>query len=285
MHRLITFFFIAVLPLVAQSQIPEHELYNLSPNETLANLPLDTVFLKAAGVFNNMTGETDAQIKADFWKILSRSEATKNPIYIGKAYRLLAMWHYLSITSESPDSIYPYDLAALNQYLQTTDTATIAKAYADVGITLFDSQEYEEAEEYCMKGLALAKAIDDQDRIASIHSYLAIIYGGTQDYESALLYTKKIIAYYEVQEKTHPLIRALVSLSDIQVQTGEAGEAVASANRALALVEKLPEDYRDSESYNVRAWRGRAYKALGKYDDALEDLIFAWQGMSSPYKA
>ncbi|MEM8524800.1 MAG: histidine kinase dimerization/phosphoacceptor domain -containing protein [Bacteroidota bacterium] len=283
MHRLITFFFITVLPLVVQSQIPEHELYDLSANETLAGLPLDTVFLKAAGVFNGMTGETDAQIKADFWRILSRSKATKNPMYIGKAYHLLAMWHYLSITSESPDSIYPYDLAALNQYLQTTDTATIAKAYADVGITLFDAQQYEEAEEYCMKGLALAKAINDQDRITSIHSYLAIIYGGTQDYKMALRYTQEVIAAYEAKEKTHPLIRALVSLSDIQVQIGKAEAAVASANRALALVEKLPDEYQDSESYNVRAWRGKAYRASGQYDEALEDLMFAWSGMSALY--
>ncbi|MEL6944566.1 MAG: sensor histidine kinase, partial [Bacteroidota bacterium] len=95
--------------------------------------------------------------------------------------------------------------------------------------------------------------------------------------------TEEVIAFYEANEKTYPLIRALVSLSDIQVQMGNAEKGIASTERALALIEKLPEDYQASESYNVRVWRGKAYRALGKYDEALEDLIFAWQGMSALY--
>jgi two-component sensor histidine kinase len=271
------------LLLLAQDEVPDSELYNLAASETLADLPLDTVFAKVPSVFDKMRGEIDAQVKEDFQEIVARSEQTKEPKYIAKAHRLLAMWHYLAIDSETPDSIYLYDSRALKAWLQTTDTAAIAKSYADVGIDLYDMQQYEEAEKYCMQGLKFAKAIQDEDRITSIHSYLAIIYTATQDYESALQYTEEVIATYEAQERTHPLIRALANLSNIQVQMGNAQEGVASAERALVLIDQLPEDRRESETYNIRAWRGRAYKAVEKYDEALDDLLFAWQGMGSLY--
>ncbi|MEM1325609.1 MAG: histidine kinase dimerization/phosphoacceptor domain -containing protein [Bacteroidota bacterium] len=284
MQRLLIFIvFASPLVALAQSSTNDNELYNLHPSETLTDLPLDTAFVKVRAAINDMKGETDAQIKADLGTILARSRQSNNPEYMAKAYGQLALWHYLSIHSETPDSIHLHDSLALTYWLQTTDTASIAKAYATLGLDLFDMQRYEEAENQCMKGLALAKAIDDQDRITSIHSYLAIIYSSTQDYERALQYTEEVIAFYEANDKTHPLIRALVSLSDIQVQTGKAEAAVASANRALALIEKLPEDYQASESYNIRVWRGKAYRALGKYDEALEDMLFGWRGMASIY--
>lgn len=271
------------LLLPAQAKVPDNELYDLSANETLADLPLDTVFAKVPPVFNKMTGEIDAQVKEDFWEILARSEQTKEPKYIAKAHRLLAMWHYLAIHSEIPDSIYLHDSKALNSWLQTTDTAAIAKSYADVGIDLHDMQQYEEAEKYCMQGLQLAKAIQDEDRITSIHSYLAIIYTATRDYENALQYTEEVIATYEAKAQTHPLIRALVSLSNIQVLMGKPEKGLAAAKRALSLIEQLPEDRQAAELYNVRARRGKAYRAMGKYDLALEDSFFAWKGQASLY--
>ncbi|MCR9064221.1 MAG: hypothetical protein NXI00_09660, partial [Cytophagales bacterium] len=89
-----------------------------------------------------MDGETDARIKQDLWKTLSRARATKEALALGKTYEQLANWHYLSITSENKDSIYYYDNEALKYFLQTDDKELIADAYKTVGFDLQFMQRY-----------------------------------------------------------------------------------------------------------------------------------------------
>lgn len=88
-----------------------------------------------------------------------------------------------------------------------------------------------------------------------------------------------VIEAYKKDKKTHPLIRALNTLSNIYVNAGQPEKALKAANEALALTANLPESVKESEIINVRAWRGKAYRALKRYDEALKDFEFSWKGM------
>ncbi len=269
------------LQLKAQNR--ELEVYGLSKGESLQTLPLDTALVKIDRAINKMDGETDARIKQDLWKTLSRARATKEALALGKTYEQLANWHYLSITSENKDSIYYYDNEALKYFLQTDDKELIADAYKTVGFDLQFMQRYAEAEVEYFKGLEIAQSIKYQQGINSIHASLAGLYASTKDYESALKYSEMVVAAYKEEGNTHPLIRAMLRLNDTYVKTGRPEKALETVNKALTLVPELPEEYRSSETINVRAWRGKVYRKLGRYDEALRDFRFSWKGMQEKY--
>ncbi|SOE21758.1 Two-component sensor histidine kinase, contains HisKA and HATPase domains [Spirosomataceae bacterium TFI 002] len=251
----------------------------------LDSLPLDTALVKIGDAINQMKGEADAKIKEDLWHTLKRAKASKRPLLIAKTYKELANWHYLSVTSENKDSIYYYDDQALQFFLQTDEKELISNAYKTVGFDLQFMQRFAEAEVQYFKGLEVAKSIEYQSGINSTHASLASLYTSTKDYKSALRYSEMVVASYEEEGNTHPLIRALVTLSNIYVQLEQPEKALNATNKALALVADLPEKYQASESYNVRAWRGKALRKLKRYDEALKDFEFSWKGMQEIYGA
>ncbi|MCR9064222.1 MAG: tetratricopeptide repeat protein [Cytophagales bacterium] len=152
-----------------------------------------------------------------------------------------------------------------------------------MGFDLQFMQRYAEAEVEYFKGLEIAHSINYQQGINSIHASLAGLYASTKDYESALKYSEMVVAAYKEEGNAHPLIRAMLRLNDTYVKTGRPEKALETVNKALALVPELPEEYRSSETINVRAWRGKVYRKLGRYDDALRDFRFSWKGMQEKY--
>lgn len=272
-------FLMATFALEAQEKPAE----NLQLLKNIHSLPIDTSVVKLGNAINDMNGETDAQIKNDLWRTLARAKATKKPILQGKVYKQLANWHYLSITSENKDSIYYYDEKALQQFLKTDDKELISDAYKTVGFDLEFMQKYAEAETQYFKGLKIAQTINYQKGINSIHASLASLYSNTKDYKSALKYSEMVIAAYEKEENTHPLIRALLSLNNIYVQLDQPEKALKAVEKAFGLVAELPEKYQESEMLNVRAWRGKVYRKLKRYDEALLDFDFAWKGVQEKY--
>lgn len=275
--------FLACSSLKAQ-QTPA-EIYKLPLQQELHSLPIDTVLVKIGNAINEMSGEDDARIKEDLWVTLDRAKASEDPLVLGKTYKELANWHYLSISSENKDSIYYYDNKALQFFLQTDEKELISKAYRTVGFDLEFMQRFAEAEVEYFKGLEIAKTIAYTSGINSTHAALSSLYTSTKDFTSALKYSEMVIAAYEEEENTHPLIRALIGLNDIYVKLDEPEKALETINKALALVPKLPETSRDSEAFNVRAWRGKVYRELERYDEALADFEFSWRGMQEKYGA
>lgn len=247
------------------------------------SFPIDTALVKLSDAINQMSGDNDAQIKKELWQTLVRAKGSKKPVVIGKVFKELANWHYLSISSENKDSIYFYDTKALQEFLKTDDKELISNAYRTVGFDLDFMQRYAEAEVQLFKGLKVAQANNDQKNINSIHASLSNIYNNTKDYASALKYNKMVISAYEEEENTHPLIRAFMGQCSIYLKTGAPQEALKAVNKGLVLIAKLPERNQKSETLNVRAWRAQAYRDLERYDDALADFEFSWSGMKEIY--
>lgn len=265
--------------LLSNAQSIDSASPQLLTDRELQSLPLDTVLVKLGDAMRNMTGENDAQIKKALWATLVRAKATKDPLYLAKTYQQLANWHYLSVGSENKDSIYLYDNQALTFFLKTKENELITRAYRTAGMDLDDMQKYAEAEVQYFKSLKVAQSIGYQSGINAAHAALSGLYNNTKDYNSAIKYSNMVIEAYKKDKKTHPLIRALNTLSNIYVNVGQPEKALTAANEALALTANLPETSRESEIINVRAWRGKAYRALKRYDEALKDFEFSWKSM------
>nr|MCU0448062.1 tetratricopeptide repeat protein [Microscillaceae bacterium] len=271
-----------LLPLVSKAQ----SATTYTPlGKSLQTLPLDTVLVKLGDAIQAMNGPNDAQIKQELMTTLARAKATNQPLYLAKANQLLANWHYRSVSSENKDSIYHYDNQALTFFLKTNKKELIVRAYRTLGMDLDDMQKYAEAEEVYFKGLKLAQSIGFQSGINSIHSVLSILYSHTKDFDSALKYAKMVVEAYEKDKNYHPLIRALISLNDIYLQLEQPQKSLESINKAYSLISKLPQESQTSETLNVRAWRAKIYRTLKRYDEALEDYRFSWQGVQQKYGA
>lgn len=257
----------------------QSENYQWLSRKNLQSMPLDTVLVKLSGVISDMNGKNDKDIKQALFATLARAKATNNPVYMAKANQHMANWHYGSISSENKDSIYHYDYQSLTYYLKTNEKELTTRAYRTVGLDLDAMQKYAEAEKYYFKSLRLAQSFDFESGINAAHAALAALYSGTKDYNLAIKYSKLVIEAYKKDKNIHPLIRALNTLSDIYVNIGQPEKALTACNEALALTADLPESRRQAEILNVRAWRGKAYRALKRYDEALQDFVFSWKGM------
>lgn len=245
----------------------------------LQTLPLDTILVKLGNDIQNMDIKNEAQIKQEILTTLARAKATNKPLYIAKANQQLANWHYGSTSSENKDSIYHYDKQALTYFLQTKENELITRAYRNVGFDFDEMQQFAQAEIYYFKSLKVAQSIGYQSGINAAHAALSTLYNNTKDYNSAIKYSNLVIEAYKKDKKTHPLIRALNNISDIYVSIGQPEKALTATNEALALTANLPESVKESEIINVRAWRGKAYRALKRYDEALKDFEFSWKAM------
>jgi hypothetical protein len=161
----------------------------------------------------------------------------------------------------------------------TKETKLTCRAYRLVGSDLDDMEQHAQAEILLFKGLKLAQSIGFEKEINAIHALLSVLYSNTKDYYSALKYSIMVVEAYKKDNNTHPLIRALLILNKIYVELGQPEKGLITANEALALTAKLPVRSRESEIINVRAWRGKTYRVLKKYDEALKDFEFSWEGM------
>jgi two-component sensor histidine kinase len=270
------------LPLVSKAQATT----TYTPlGKSLQTLPLDTVLVKLDDASQAMNGTNDAQIKQELMTTLALAKATNKPLYIAKANQLLASWHYRSVSSENKDSIYHYDNQALTFFLKTNEKELTARAYRTLGMDLDDMQKYAEAEVQYFKGLKLAQSIGFQSGINAIHSVLSILYLNTKDYESALKYSKMVVEAYEKDKNYHPLIRALITQNNIYLQLEQPEKSLEDINKAYALISKLPQERQTSETLNVRAWRAKIYRTLKRYNEAMEDYRFSWQGVQQKYGA
>jgi two-component sensor histidine kinase len=284
MSKLLTFVFsILLLSFVANAQDDNSLIFQLKTGEQLQDLPIDTVLAKLNNAINSMSGTHDIQIKQEIVHTLERSKATNDPLKIAKVYQQIGNWHYLSTSSQNKDSIFYYDNQALTQLLKTSDKELISLAYRTVGNDLSDMQKFANAEVQLFNGLKIAQSINYQKGIISIHADLGRLYLNTKDYDSALKYLLAVVSAYEKEDNTHPLIRALISLNALYVQIGKHEEALIAINKALDLVPNLPENSRVSEAINVRAWRGKVYRNLNQYEEALEDFEYSWNGVKAKY--
>lgn len=286
MKRTLTIaYLMALVSILTFAQDRKSTLYNLPANQDIREFPLDTILVKVSEAIDNMNGTSESVIRKDLDYLLKSVQKNADPLLMAKTYQQFANWHYQSVFSENNDSIFHYDELALQFLKQTRENEMLAKAYKTLGFDLSLMQRFSEAEEAYFEGLDLVEKFGFEKLKFSIYASLSNLYSSTKDFNSALKYGEMVVDQYTKDQNTHPLIRALISLNDLYVKMGEPEKALPLINRALELVDDLPEKYQNSEKYNVLAWRGKTLRALNRYDEALADFQFSWNGMKEIYGA
>ncbi|HQU55320.1 MAG TPA: hypothetical protein PK643_19950, partial [Saprospiraceae bacterium] len=91
--------------------------------------PLDSLFSILKTEVSNMSStHTNEQTYQKAYFALARALHDGNPEKIAQAHNIIADWHYYSVTSNNPDSVYFHDLKTLEYLRMTDDQSSIAKA-------------------------------------------------------------------------------------------------------------------------------------------------------------
>ena len=124
-------------------------------------LPLDSLInLLSAEVsdVNNSQRHAETRELADY--VLERAKKEGDAEQIAKVHKELGNWHYYSVTSNNPDSVFFHDLQVLKYLKQTDNQQETAGAAQRVGMDLVSLGHYREAEEYIFEAVALFEEID-----------------------------------------------------------------------------------------------------------------------------
>lgn len=246
--------------------------------DSLQLLPLDSVFTLLEGEVADVN-QTHAYDKAyqKAYYVLGRAQQEGDPEKIAKAHKIIADWHYYSVTSNNPDSFYYHDLQTLIYLKQTNQPEKIAKAYDRVGKDLIDLGRFLESEEYLFEVVRIYESLELPKALGGAYSSLNALYRESKDYEQALLYGERSLALIEANKaEDQDLIQPLLGLIHTYPHTGQPELALEKAQQVVDIIKEKygPED--NIHLANVRSWRGKVYVALEDYDQALEDFRYSW---------
>lgn len=266
--KVLPFFFFFCLCFPASGQI-----------DSLQHLPLDSLIdLLSREVSEVNNSQRYAETRELAFYALGRAQKEGDPALLAEVHQELGNWHYYSVTSNDPDSVYYHDVQVLNYLQQTDNQQETAAAARRVGMDLVGMGRYREAEEYIFEAIAILEAIDLPLEVGSTYSALNYLYRESKAYEQALIYGEKSLALFsEHGESEEDLIEPLLGLIFTYPEVEQAEKGLEKAEQVVRIIgEKY--DWADNVHLaNVRSWRGEAHVAVGNYQKALVDFIYGWE--------
>jgi tetratricopeptide (TPR) repeat protein len=166
---------------------------------------------------------------------------------------------------------------------QATDDYQKAGIYGQLGRTIYNQGEYEEAITFYEKSHEIYEKILPPNHINLAASYnnIGLVYDGMGEYSKALTYYEKAL---EIQQKSLPLYHSTLAVFYNNISTayrkmGKYSKALSSHEKALEIQQKsLPSNHPDlAASYNNI---GLVYYKMGEYSKALpffEKALEIWQ--------
>ncbi len=249
------------------SQISEPDVSAPTAGQRSAAVDLN----KKAAVFLDTEQYDSAFVYAQ--KGANISEKTKNWDEWGKSQlHLLTSSYYLSRYAESA-ATFP----AIEQLAQShipADSSFWGEYFNLAGAIFNDLGNYEEALRYGLKEIAFYEKSDDSLSQAIASNNVGTYYRNRGDYDRALEYTQSALQIYAFNPKSDPADLAWTygNLSAIWYRKKDFPQSIATAQAALAILEKhfpseMPHDF--IVIYNDLA---NAYTESGEYDKALAYL-------------
>lgn len=255
-------------------------------SDSLEVLPLDSVFT----ILTDQVVQTDEQaaysaIYNRAYRALERAQKAGDPKSLAVAHKIIGFWHYYSLSSSNPDSVYGHFRQSLDYFKQTNDQAQIAKAHDRVAKALVDNGRYKEAEQHFFEEVRLYEVLGLPLKLGSAYASLNYLYRETKDYEQALIYGERSLALFEANlEEEGDLVEPLLGLIYTYPEVGKPELALEKAQQVVEMTAREhPEEY-SIQLANVRVWRGEVYVALKEYDKALEDFYYSWEAVKSIHK-
>ncbi len=249
-------------------------MQNFAFAQPLKDLPLDSL---VSWLSDNYTTKGDS-IYRYAHAALQQARMKKDWYLEAKSYENLAFWffHHGITQRERGDSVLFYDQKALEAYLKLGNKKYIAKAYSYLAADYNNQGKYRQGEDLIFKSIENFEAVNDQEGIASNYYSLAILNLKLENYRDVIKYGQQAINIHQSLQDTVEEALVLFFVVDAWSQLGEHDKALAAANRTFELIK--PYEQKDI-GLRARAcfFRGRAYKSMGRYEEALKDLREGWE--------
>ena len=254
-------------------------MYGQTDTLTLQHMPFDSLLEKGKQQLREAeTDPTYPEVLQIARYALTLAGEADNPTQMGDAYTLLANWHYFSITSNNPDSVYQYSLKALEQYRQTDSLSLIARGSKRVGSDLAGMGRFREAESYLFDAARIYESLDDQKSLASTYANLNYLYRESRNWPEAVRYGERSLAIIEaIYQDERELIQPLLGLIFTYPEVGKAELGLEKAEQVVQIIGSEYDWADNVHMANVRSWRGEAHVAVGNYEEALADFIYSWE--------
>lgn len=123
--------------------------------------------------------------------------------------------------SKNLDKGIEYSKKALSQAVIAKDSATIAKAYENIGSDYLEKNQFITAKPYILKGKEVATKLKSLPNLANFDFYLSRVLYSERKYKEAISLIKKSLAYYTETGNDFYKINALTFLSIYQKDSGE----------------------------------------------------------------
>lgn len=184
--------------------------------------------------------------------------------------KLLARCYYL--TTDFDQSIKKL-FEARKIYEEIQDTLGLINIHYAVADIYSGNNQYDLCYEQTKKGLALAKKINNKERIAAFSSMLGLIYKGRdKDYKRSIKYFKQSLRYYKGTDNQPEEAIDLMNISNAYSWLQKNEMALKYLNQALSI----------SKKYNLERiivfclmQRGQILKDLGKNELAIKSALEA----------
>lgn len=190
----------------------------------------------------------------------------KDPVYISKAYRGLAILEFSQGNLNKADSINDIDLKNALKY---NDSIGIALAYDFKGTINQNKGYYSIALDNAIKSLKLFEKLNDSIRIADCYNHLAHVKHNLGNIKKAITYNEKTLYIYEKYEDVYYQAQILNDLGVMHNILNLEEKALDYLNRSISKSQKAKVVSLQAASYSNIA---ESYINLNKYDLAIENL-------------
>lgn len=140
--------------------------------------------------------------------------------------------------SKNLDKAIEYSKKALLQAIVANDSATISKAYENIGSDYLEKNQFKTAKPYILKGKEVATKLNSLPNLANLDYYLSRVLHSEKKYKEAIHLIKKSLNYYTETGNDFYKINALTFLSIYQKDGGEYQNALQNLKLAEGLALK-----------------------------------------------
>lgn len=123
--------------------------------------------------------------------------------------------------SKNQDKALEYSKRALTQAVVAKDSATISKAYENIGSIYIEKNQFEKAKPYILKGKKVADKLNNLINSTNLDFYLSRVLHAEKKYNEAISLIKKSLNYYTVTGNDFYKINTLTFLAIYQKDYGD----------------------------------------------------------------
>ena len=154
-------------------------------------------------------------------------------------------------------------------YLSTDDLQVQSETYRKIGLVYRNLGQFEQSLLAFRKAAAIGSNVNLTDEQMADNLQIAFSLYLLEQLDSALIYYNKVLAHYQLQNDTIPVIEVLIDIGDVFFEKKQYRQAVASFNRAFQYAQSVG---LLQEQVTALVNISRCYGAFGDYPSSTDYL-------------